>query len=92
MYWANEEPADRIKLRIIQSFFEVTDEEMRQQRAVLAQRYLTEEWPVSTGLWTRLASVEEADEYAKLNKPDVMFMDQLDKFRIKARSTVRLSD
>ena len=28
-------------------------------------------------------SVEEADEYAKLNKPDIMFMDQLDKFRIK---------
>jgi replicative DNA helicase len=27
-------------------------------------------------------SVEEADEYAKLNRPDVMFMDQLDKFRI----------
>jgi len=26
--------------------------------------------------------VEEADAYAKLNKPDIMFMDQLDKFRI----------
>ena len=28
-------------------------------------------------------SIEEVDEYAKLNKPDIMFCDQLDKFRIK---------
>ena len=28
-------------------------------------------------------SVEEADEFIKLNKPDIIFMDQLDKFRIK---------
>jgi hypothetical protein len=28
-------------------------------------------------------SVEEIDDYAKLNKPDIMFCDQLDKFRIK---------
>ena len=27
-------------------------------------------------------SIEEVNEYAKLNNPDVMFMDQLDKFRI----------
>ena len=27
-------------------------------------------------------SVEEVDSYAKLNKPDIMFCDQLDKFRI----------
>jgi replicative DNA helicase len=83
VYWANEEPADRIKLRIIQSFFEVTDEEMRQQRAVLAQRYLTEVAPYLRVMDSVGTSVEEADEYAKLNKPDVMFMDQLDKFRIK---------
>ena len=83
VYWANEEPADRIKLRIIQSFFEVTDEEMRHQRAVLAQRYLTEVAPYLRVMDSVGTSVEEADEYAKLNKPDVMFMDQLDKFRIK---------
>ena len=83
VYWANEEPGDRIKLRIIQSFFEVTDEEMRQQRAVLAQRYLTEVAPYLRVMDSVGTSVEEADEYAKLNKPDVMFMDQLDKFRIK---------
>ena len=28
-------------------------------------------------------SMEEADEFIKLNKPDIIFMDQLDKFRIK---------
>ena len=27
--------------------------------------------------------MEEADEFIKLNKPDIIFMDQLDKFRIK---------
>ena len=83
VYWANEEPADRIKLRIIQSYFELTQQEMRQSRATLAAKYRDEIAPYLTVMDSVGTSVEEADEYAKLNKPDVMFMDQLDKFRIK---------
>jgi replicative DNA helicase len=83
VYWANEEPADRIKLRIIQSYFELTQQEMRQSRATLAVKYRDEIAPYLTVMDSVGTSVEEADEYAKLNKPDVMFMDQLDKFRIR---------
>jgi replicative DNA helicase len=95
VYWANEEPADRIKLRIIQSYFELTQQEMRQSRATLAAKYRDEIAPYLTVMDSVGTSVEEADEYAKLNKPDVMFMDQLDKFRIKGdfnRSDERLKE
>jgi|TARA_S200002703_G_scaffold318_3_gene582 replicative DNA helicase len=81
-YWANEEPAKKIKLRIIQSFFGVTNEEMKRDRHMLAERYETEIAPYLTIFDSVGTSVEEVDEYAKLNSPDVMFMDQLDKFRI----------
>ena len=83
VYWANEEPADRIKLRIIQSYFELTQQEMRQNRQSLAIKYREEIGPYLRVMDSVGTSVEEADEYAKLNKPDIMFMDQLDKFRIK---------
>ena len=81
-YWANEEPAKKIKLRIIQSFFGVTNEEMKINRDILADRYETEIAPYLTIFDSVGTSVEEVDEYAKLNSPDIMFMDQLDKFRI----------
>ena len=82
VYWANEEPAKKIKLRIIQSFFGVTDEEMLAQRGHLRQRYKEEIAPYLTIFDSVGTSVEEMDEYAKLNSPDIMFCDQLDKFRI----------
>ena len=83
VYWANEEPAKRIKLRIIQSYFELTKEDMVAQRFSLLDRYKTEIEPYLTIMDSVGTSVEEVDEYAKLNKPDVMFCDQLDKFRIR---------
>jgi len=83
VYWSNEEPAKRIKLRIIQSYFELTKEEMVAQRFSLLDRYKTEIEPYLTIMDSVGTSVEEVDEYAKLNKPDVMFCDQLDKFRIR---------
>ena len=83
VYWANEEPAKRIKLRIIQSYFELTKEDMVEQRFSLLDRYKTEIEPYLTIMDSVGTSVEEVDEYAKLNKPDVMFCDQLDKFRIR---------
>ena len=81
-YWANEEPAQKIKLRIIQSYFGLRREEMVEQRESLAERYATEVAPLLTVMDSVGTSMEEANEYAKLNKPDVMFMDQLDKFRV----------
>ena len=83
VYWANEEPAARIKLRIIQSYFGLTKEEMVTQRFELLEVYKKEIEPYLTIMDSVGTSIEEVDEYAKLNKPDIMFCDQLDKFRIK---------
>ena len=83
VYWANEEPASRIKLRIIQSFFALTRDEMLMQRESLLERYHFEIEPYLTIMDSVGTSVEEMDDYAKLNKPDIMFCDQLDKFRIR---------
>ena len=83
VYWANEEPAARIKLRIIQSYFGLTKEEMVTQRFELLEVYKKEIEPYLTIMDSVGTSIEEVDEYAKLNKPDIMFCDQLDKFRIR---------
>tara|TARA_Y100000593_G_scaffold37779_1_gene73231 strand:- start:17800 stop:19026 length:1227 start_codon:yes stop_codon:yes gene_type:complete len=83
VYWANEEPASRIKLRIIQSYFELTKDEMIEKRFDLLDRYRKEIEPYLVIMDSVGTSIEEVDEYAKLNKPDIMFCDQLDKFRIK---------
>ena len=84
-YWANEEPAGKIKLRIIQSYFELTREEMVLQKVDLLERYRVEIEPYLTIMDSVGTSIEEVDEYAKLNKPDIMFCDQLDKFRISGQ-------
>lgn len=81
-YWANEEPAPKIKLRMIQSYFGVTRQEMVDKKHEYMERYLSEIEPFLTIMDSVGTSMEEVNEYAKLNKPDVIFMDQLDKFRI----------
>ena len=83
VYWANEEPAKNIKMRIIQSYFELNDDEMEEQKPDLIRRYGEEIEPYLVLIDCVGTSVEEVDEYAKLNKPDIIFCDQLDKFRIK---------
>ena len=82
MYWANEEPAEKIKLRLIQSYFAVTRQELEDQKHELTQRYAREIAPYFRIMSAVGTSMEEADEFIKLNKPDIIFMDQLDKFRI----------
>ena len=82
VYWANEEPAEKIMLRIIQSFFGKSKDEMVSDKPHLMMRYASEIKPYLTIIDAIGTSVEEANDYAKLNSPDVMFMDQLDKFRI----------
>ncbi len=82
VYWANEEPAKKIKLRIIQSYYECTKEMLREHKEYYLEMYQNEIAPFLQVMDSVGTSIEEADEYAKLNKPDVMFCDQLDKFRV----------
>jgi replicative DNA helicase len=83
VYWANEEPAHKIKLRIIQSHFNKTLSELEQQRDVLRTRYQEEIQPYLVIMDSVGTSIEEVNEYGQLNKPDVMFCDQLDKFKVR---------
>ena len=82
VYWANEEPAEKIKLRIIQSYFGVTRFDMRNDEENLARRYAEEVEPYLIVMDSVGTSMAELNEYAQLNEPDVMFCDQLDKFRV----------
>ena len=82
VYWANEEPAKKIKMRIIQSYYECTKQMLREHKPYYLEMYRNEIAPFLQMMNSVGTSVEEADEYAKLNKPDVMFFDQLDKFRV----------
>jgi len=82
VYWANEEPAEKIKLRIIQSYFERTRQQMVEERHELQKRYEEEVAPYLVVMDSVGTSMKELNEYAQLNEPDVMFCDQLDKFRV----------
>ena len=48
----------------------------------MTERYTEEIAPYFRIMSAVGTSMEEADEFIKLNKPDIIFMDQLDKFRI----------
>ena len=80
--WGNEEPAVRTKLRIIQSFFEATREALSERRSELA-----EVWRSKIGNRLHVldcvgTTIQEIDDWCKINKPDVIFIDQLDKVKI----------
>lgn len=83
VYWANEEEAAKIKRRILQSYFEMTTDELRSSSAEFDARYLAEIDPYLTVMDAVGMSMDELNEYAQLNEPDVMFCDQLDKFRVE---------
>tara|TARA_R110002020_G_scaffold246026_2_gene459783 strand:- start:419 stop:1549 length:1131 start_codon:yes stop_codon:yes gene_type:complete len=82
VYWANEEPAEKIKIRLVQSFFNITRKELEENRPKYRPLYREHIQPYLKVMSAVGMSVEEVDSYAKLNKPDIMFCDQLDKFRI----------
>ena len=82
VYWANEEPAEKIKIRLVQSFFNITRKELEENRGKYIPMYEREIMPHLKVMSAVGMSVEEVHSYAKLNKPDIMFCDQLDKFRI----------
>lgn len=83
--WGNEEPAIRTKLRIIQSYFGVTQEELRGNRT-----YYSSVWNQQVAGKLRVLDcvgtpIHEIDDWCKLNTPDVVFVDQLDKVKIEGK-------
>jgi KaiC/GvpD/RAD55 family RecA-like ATPase len=82
VYWANEEPSKKIKMRIIQAYHAMTKHEMKEQADALHEIYLQSIEPYLTVMDSVGTSMDELNDYAQLNEPDVMFCDQLDKFKV----------
>jgi len=83
VYWANEEPAKLVKLRMIQSYFNITKKEMDTNRRKYIQLYQEHVRPYLRIMDAVGTSIEEINDFAQLNKPDIMFCDQLDKFKVR---------
>ena len=82
VYWANEEPAREIRMRIIQSYFRITQSDLLKDKHEYVRKTKEEILPNLTILEAVGTSIEELDRYCKLKKPDIVFADQLDKFRV----------
>ena len=83
--WGNEEPAVRTKLRIIQSYFKATRKELSEGRDKFA-----EVWGSKIGDRLHVldcvgTTIQEIDDWCKINKPDIVFIDQLDKVKIAGK-------
>ena len=80
-YWANEERASKIKLRIITSYLKksVQDVESDIENSLENWAKVRDNLVVFDSVGT---SIEELDSYCGLNKPSVVVIDQLDKMKI----------
>ena len=83
--WGNEEPAERTKLRTIQSHFKATRKELEENR-----EYYVQEWNNTYDGTLRVfrcvgTTIQEIDDWCKINKPDVVFIDQMDKVRVDGK-------
>lgn len=80
-YWANEERASKIKLRIITSYLKksVQDVEADIENSLVKWSEVKNNLVVFDSVGT---SIEELDSYCGLNKPSVVVIDQLDKMKI----------
>jgi len=83
--WGNEEPAIRTKLRIIQSYFEVTREELIGGRDKFAEIWSSEISDRLHVLDCVGTTIQEIDDWCKINKPDIVFIDQLDKVKVDGK-------
>lgn len=83
--WGNEEPAVRTKLRIIQSYFKATRKELSDGRDKYAEVWRSEIGNRLHVLDCVGTTIQEIDDWCKINKPDIVFIDQLDKVKIAGK-------
>ena len=87
VYWANEEPAVRVKLRIVQSFMSMSLPEMRDNIDKVKETYSEQIIPYLTVIESVGTAIGEIEDYCSRNEADVCFVDQLDKVRIEGDFT-----
>jgi len=83
--WGNEEPAVRTKLRIIQSYFKATRKELSEGRTKYSEVWGTQVVDRLHVLDCVGTTIQEIDDWCKINKPDIVFIDQLDKVKIAGK-------
>ena len=83
--WGNEEPAIRTKLRIIQSYFKATRKELSEGRTKYSEVWGTQVVDRLHVLDCVGTTIQEIDDWCKINKPDIVFIDQLDKVKIAGK-------
>jgi archaellum biogenesis ATPase FlaH len=83
--WGNEEPAVRTKLRIIQSYFKATRKELSEGRTKYSEVWGTQVADRLHVLDCVGTTIQEIDDWCKINKPDIVFIDQLDKVKIAGK-------
>ena len=91
-YFGNEEPADRLYLRMIQSLIEQDVHYIRDNTDIVKAEF-AQYIPNIRVMDCVGMSIHAVDAWVKKNKPDVVFLDQLDKFYVEGsfqRSDERL--
>ena len=81
-YWANEELAKKVKLRITTAFFDIDKYTLLENRHDYKSTYddvIGNNLVVIDSVGT---DITEINSFTTLNKPDVIFIDQLDKVKI----------
>ena len=81
-YFANEEPGRMVKGRIFCSYLNKTVNELRESVNSADEVYNNEIKPKLSLLEGRQISISEIDKFVEANKPDIIFVDQLDKVSI----------
>ena len=86
-YWANEELAKKVKLRIVTAFFNKDKYVLLNEKQNFVEEYkerLDKNLIVIDSVGT---SMSEIVDFTALNKPDVVFVDQMDKVKIDGTFT-----
>ena len=86
-YWANEEIAKKVKLRIITAYFDIDKNTLQKQKDRYIEEYKEKVDANLVVMDSVGTSVKEIINFTTLNKPDVVFIDQMDKVKIDGTYT-----
>ena len=81
-YFGNEEPARRVKLRIIQSFSRATREELQGDVRTYQEGFAPYKDQLAVFDCVGM-DISEVDRYCELHRPAVVVIDQMDKVRVR---------